>query len=136
MTNKTYFTKVEALEDIKNVLENGYDGYGCDLHNEVFNTDYYIIGTNRAKKALEQYGVFEAIEEVQEYEVSNFGEKFTDVSNPEKLANMLYYVIGEKAIAEINNNTDVLDNAWNDELSDGDIKTLIEVIDKLIAELQ
>ena len=40
---QTYFTKNEALEDIKEILES-YNGYYCDLHNEVFNTDYYIIG--------------------------------------------------------------------------------------------
>ena len=42
--------KEQAIVDIIETLENGFDGYYCDLHNEVFNTDYYIIGTDKAKK--------------------------------------------------------------------------------------
>ena len=95
-----YFTKNEALEDIQNTLES-YNGCYCDLHDQVFNTDYYIIGTYEAEKALEQYGAFEAIRKIQEYENGNFGEVFTDLSNPEKVANMLYYIIGEEAIQEL-----------------------------------
>ena len=98
--SKTYFTKNEALEDIKEVLK-FYSGYYSDLHNETFNTDYYIIGTYEAEQALEQYGTFEAIRKIREYENDNFGELFTDLSDPEKVANMLYYIIGEEAIQEL-----------------------------------
>ena len=97
---QTYFTKNEALEDIKEILES-YNGYYCDLHNEVFNTDYYIIGAYEAEKALEQYGTFEAIRKIQEYENDNFGEVLTDLSDPEKIANMLYYIIGNEAIQDL-----------------------------------
>ena len=98
--SKKYFTKNEALEDIKEVLES-YNGYYCDLHNEVFNTNYYIVGTYEAEKALEQYGTFEAIRKIQEYENDNFGEVLTDLSDPEKIANMLYYIIGNEAIQDL-----------------------------------
>ena len=97
---KKYFTKNEALEDIKETLES-YNGCYYDLHDQVFNTDYYIIGTYEAEQALEQYGTFEAIRKIQEYENDNFGEVFTDLSNPEKVANMLYYIIGNEAIQEL-----------------------------------
>lgn len=99
-TTKKYFTKKEALEDIENTLEY-YNGYYSDLHNEVFNTDYYIIGTYEAEKALDQYGTFEAIRKIQEYEKDNFGEVFTDLSDPEKVANVLYYIIGDEATQEL-----------------------------------
>ena len=95
---KQYFTNTEALEDILDILESGYTGYMEDLHHEVFSTNYYIIGTHTAKQALTEYGVFDAIEKVQSYEDSAFGERYTDVSDPEKLANMLYYIIGEEVI--------------------------------------
>jgi hypothetical protein len=88
----------EAREAIIEALKDGYSGYYCDLHNEVFNTGYYIIGTYEAKKALEEYGVFDAIEKVQTYELENFGEIYTDLSNPEKLVNMLYYIIGDEVL--------------------------------------
>lgn len=98
---KQYFTNTEALEDILDVLESGYTGYMDDLHNEVFNTDYYIIGTYQAKQALTEYGVFDAIEKVQGYEESHFDKVITDLSDPEKLANMLYYIIGEEIINDL-----------------------------------
>ena len=104
--------KKEAIEAIIERLEDGYDGYYCDLHNEVFNTDYYIIGTHEAKMALRAYDVFEAIELVQGYEKDNFGEVYTDLSNPEKLINMVYYIIGDEVICDMNDIEEFNEN-WN-----------------------
>ena len=128
---QTYFTKKEALEDIKEALES-YNGYYCDLHNDVFNTNYYIFGTYKAEKALEQYGVFNAIRKIQEYENDNFGEVFTDLSDPKKIANMLYYIIGEEAIQDLylysetfleNENSSA--TVWDNELIIQDINELL-----------
>ena len=104
--------KEQAIADIMERLED-YDGYYCDLHNEVFNTDYYIIGTHRAKEALREYDVFEAIELVQKYEKDNFGEIYTDLSDPEKLINMVYYIIGDEVIGEMYEIEEFNDN-WNE----------------------
>ena len=101
MNKKELEMRKEAREAIIEALRNGYTGYYCDLHHEVFNTNYYIIGTYKAKKALEEYGIFDAIEKVQEYEIDNFGGVYTDLSDPEKLINMLYYIIGEEVIWEM-----------------------------------
>jgi hypothetical protein len=98
MNKKELKIREEAREAIIEALKDGYSGYYCDLHNEIFNTGYYIIGTYEAKKALEKYGVFDAIEKVQTYEQENFSEVYTDLSNPEKLVNMLYYIIGEEVL--------------------------------------
>lgn len=100
--NKHEEMKQEAIEAIIEELENGYDGYYCDLHNEVFNTDYYIIGTHQAKEALKEYDVFEAIELVQTYEKEQFGEIYTDLSDAEKLINMVYYIVGDEVICDMN----------------------------------
>ena len=105
--------KEEAVADIIEALENGYDGYYCDLHNEVFNTDYYIIGTYQAKEALREYDVFDAIELVQTYEKEQFGEIYTDLSNPEKLINMVYYIIGDEIIVEMYG-IEEFNDGWND----------------------
>lgn len=102
----------EAIADIIETLEGGYSDYYCDLHNEVFNTDYYIIGTWQAKEALNEYDVFDAIETVRDYEESNFGEVYTDVANPETLVNMLYYIIGEEVIGEMCD-IEAFDDNWN-----------------------
>ena len=113
MYNEKYEAmKKEAIEDIIERLEDGYDGYYCDLHNEVFNTDWYIIGTYEAKEALREYDVFDAIELVQGYEEDAFGEVNTDLSNPEQLINMVYYVIGDEVICDMNEIEEFSDN-WN-----------------------
>ena len=123
--------KQEAIADIIETLENGYSGYYCDLHNEVFNTDYYIIGTYQAKESLKEYDVFEAIELVQEYEKDNFGEVYTDLSNPEKLINMVYYIVGDEIIAEMNDIEEFSDN-WNN-VADEETN---EIIIKALKEMQ
>lgn len=109
--------KEEAIEAIIAALENGYSGYYCDLHNEVFNTDYYIIGTCVAKEALREYDVFEAVELVQNYEKDNFGEIYTDLSDPEKLINMVYYIIGDAVIGDMYEIEEFNDN-WNNVADD------------------
>lgn len=113
MTNKQYFTEAEVYELVLDYLENELhygnlekDSLGdeideSELHHELFNTDYYIIGIYKAKKALEKYGVFEAIEEIKEYEIDLFNEIYTDFSEPEKVASMLWYIISERIINEM-----------------------------------
>lgn len=120
----------EAINDIIECLEGGYDGYYCDLHNEVFNTDYYIIGTYQAKEALKEYDVFEALELVQNYEMDNFGEVYTELSDPEKLINMLYYIIGDEVIGEMNEIDEFNDN-WDYEADEETNKIIIEKMKEL-----
>lgn len=70
-----------------------------DLHHHCYNMDYYIIGTQRA---IDWMGTkaFEIIEFVKNYEVENFGECNTDLSDPEKVVNMYAYILGEQVVAE------------------------------------
>ena len=119
----------EARAAIIEALKDGYTGYYCDLDNEVFNTDYYIIGTYRAKEALKEYGVFEALEKVQTYEEDNFGKVNTDLSNPEKLINMLYYIIGEEVLFEMMDGIEAWNENWNnraDEETNAEILKALE----------
>ena len=117
MNKKHEAMKREAIEAIMETLEGGYSGYYCDLHNDVFNTDYYIIGTAKAKEALREYDVFDAIELVQEYWKDVFGEVFTDLSTPEKLINMVWYVIGDEVIGDMVD-IDVFYDNWDDVADD------------------
>jgi hypothetical protein len=120
----------DARAAIIEALENGYAGYYCDLHNEVFNTSYYIIGTYEAKKALAEYDVWDAIEKVQTYEEENFGEIYTDLSDPEKLVNVLYYIIGEEVLYEMMNGIEAWEENYNNRATD---ETNAEIL-KAIAE--
>jgi hypothetical protein len=128
MTNKKHEKmKKEAIEAILETLENGFNTYYCDLHNEVFNTDYYISGTYEAKEALKEYDVFEAIELVQNYEKDNFGEIYTDLSDPVKLINMVYYIIGEEIIGDMYD-FEVFNNNWNEEATETINAEIIEAM--------
>ena len=94
-------------EEIKSHFEDVIQGYDRstiiqlikddELHNEIFNTDYYIIGTYKAKKWLGDMA-FNIIGFIKEYEEDNFGEVFTDLSDPAKVVNMYVYIIGEEII--------------------------------------
>ena len=101
------------------------DCYGCDLHNVLFNTDYYFVYTHDATKWIgEHFGnAFQAIDFVQTYEKENFGITTTDISDACKVANMAAYIIGE----EILNNT-CISQFW-------DIRLNNDSVSEIIAEL-
>lgn len=130
--NKEYFTQLEALEIIKETLEWFDQSDYNELHNEAFNMDYYIIGTYEAKQALEQYGTFDAIELITQYELNNFGELYTDLSNPEIIANMLMYLIGERAMID---NEEIFNFINDNETSKENNDKLIKIVDQLINQL-
>ena len=97
--------KEYALERIQELKEYDVESFNQmvedgELHQELFNTDYYIIGTYEAKKWLADK-VFDVIDYIKEYEDDNFGESLTDCSNPEKLVNMFVYIRGEELLEEI-----------------------------------
>ena len=70
-----------------------------ELHHHVFNSDYYIIGTYKATQWLGNE-TFNIINFIKEYENDNFGEVYTDFSNPENIVNMYVYIIGESIVSE------------------------------------
>ena len=121
--------KAEALENIKECLQDGYNGTYSELHNEVFNTDYYVIGTELARDILNEFDVFYAIGIVMEYEKEEFGEILTEMNDPEKLLNMLFYVIGDKVMLDIESISDHWDEKANDatnEIIIAEINTMLE----------
>ena len=70
-----------------------------DLHHEIFNMDYYIIGYYQAKQWLGD-DAFDCIGEIQDYEKMHFGKVTTDLGSSEAVANMYAYLIGEQIIQE------------------------------------
>jgi hypothetical protein len=130
MNKKELEMREQAREAIIEVLKNGYDGYYCDLHNEVFNTGYYIIGIYKAKEALREYDVIEALEKVWAYEKDNFGEVYTDLSDPERLVNMLYYIIGEEVLFEIMDGVEVFNENWNNKATEETNTEILKVLEK------
>lgn len=99
----------EAKWAIIEALRNG-DVYNIDdMHNDIFNMDYYddINPNNDADRAvaLERFGsreeVFEGIGRVYTYEMDNFGEVYTNLGNTASVLNMLYYIAGEEVLYSI-----------------------------------
>ena len=99
-----YFTEQEIKETLLDNLD-GYEGIEDytfeDVFNDLFNSDYYIIGYRKAADALEEYGIFNALEEVQQFDVDNFGHWDTDYTDPEKVANMLEYIHASKYMQDM-----------------------------------
>lgn len=124
-----YFTDEEIKETLLDNLDayEDIDSYTFeDVFNDLFNSDYYIIGYREAEDALKEYGIFKALEEVQEFDVENFGEWDTDYTDPEKVANMLEYIHASEYMQ------DMLNRAGLD-LSD---ETTIENVNRLIETLK
>ena len=75
-----------------------------ELHQEVFNSDYYIIGYYAASEWLKSHDLdaFQAIAYVIEKELEQFGEnnlKPIDI-NSEKIVNLLVYFVGYELLSE------------------------------------
>jgi hypothetical protein len=111
---------IDRLRDAKGTLIQV-----CDLHNELFNTDYFIIGYKNAENWLiKNTGIFDAIDLIKEYEHGNFGEVNTDFSSSEKVANMTAYILGEMLLNECGS----VNENWDEDLTN-------EIVDKIIQEL-
>lgn len=124
-------TTTEILNYIIDDLNNGYtDTYGCDLHTELFNTDYYIIGAYAAEQWLQANGgVFNAIETIKQYEQDQFGEVNTDFSDAEKVVNMYTYILGEECL----NESKTLQEVWNERLTDENIEAIKEELKEMVS---
>tara|TARA_R110002020_G_scaffold80651_1_gene201075 strand:+ start:164 stop:568 length:405 start_codon:yes stop_codon:yes gene_type:complete len=114
--------KQDVKESAIDALRDGVgEGHGSDLHHHLFNEDYFIVGTYQATQWLGE-DAFEAIGRVKDYEMDNFGEVTTDLSNPERVANMLAYILGEEILQE----SETLREKWDKTLDNADLKAIAE----------
>jgi len=81
------------------------DNEDVDIHDEVFNQDYFIIGYYNAEQWLiDEQGnnrTFEVLSYVMEQEKDNFGQVETVYDNAETLVNNYAYWLGYEVIADI-----------------------------------
>ena len=125
MSNTIRQKRQEIIEFAKDRIEEIYDydkdkvstDNTYDLHHEIFNSDYYIIGRYQAKQWLGS-DAFDCIYEIQEYENNHFGQVTTDLSEPERVANMYVYIIGEEILEDVI--SDFLDLQDDDEDEDSE----------------
>ncbi len=105
MENLTNEARKELISKaIETIQENELEGLCIEeLHQRAFNQDYFIIGYYGAENWLvANYGIFAAIEKIQEYEKDIFGEVITNLGNSENVCNMLTYILGEEIIQDLN----------------------------------
>tara|TARA_R110002096_G_scaffold49186_1_gene130261 strand:+ start:110 stop:478 length:369 start_codon:yes stop_codon:yes gene_type:complete len=70
-----------------------------ELHCEVFNSQDFISDRNEAIEFLGNK-TFDILDFVRTYEIDNFGELNTDISNPIRLLNMYAYIIGKEIVED------------------------------------
>ena len=96
--------KQYAIDTIKERLEydkNYLDQDITEIHHDLFNTDYYIIGYYNAEQWLGN-NVFECMEVIQDYQEMHPNMiRATDLSNSETLVNMYVYIIGEEILESV-----------------------------------
>lgn len=101
--------------------------YACDLHCDLYNDDHYIYD---AEAILEEIGTFAAIGSVQKYEQDNFGQVYTDLSDPCRVANTLVYIIVEELLYRIFGDTEYFHEKWNQRLTSGDLQRMTEIAER------
>ena len=115
-----------AVAGVDDMLDNGTIIEGFDLHNRLFNEDYFIIGRYEAEIFLQDIGgVFNAIDEIMEYENTHFGCVNTNLASAEDVANMMAYIRGEHFLGKC----PTLEKNWDRKLS---LDRLQEIKDELL----
>ena len=96
----------KAITELREHIANGIQDLRgsnlnvCDLHHELFNTNYYVIGYHQAELKILEWGLssFQALNLVRDYELENFGEISEREINAENTCNMIAYILGEEIL--------------------------------------
>ncbi len=93
-----------SIERMGEILSYDEDFDLDELHQVLFNEDYYIIGYWNASQWLKRhdYDAFEAIADLIEFEQNTLGEinlKANDI-NSERIVNLLAYYLGGELLSE------------------------------------
>lgn len=93
---------VNGLFDIVNDMSKDDTFDIEDLHQRLFNDDYFIIGYYKASEWLKnnKLDAFDVIAYVQEYEKEQLGETSTPI-NSEAMVNMYSYIRGEELLQRV-----------------------------------
>lgn len=117
-----YSRKIRNLikDEIKDMIMDYEDVYGCDLAYEMYNNDYYIIGTYKAKQFLKEY--FDDMTECLEQYEEEIGEAYPGITNPEKLATLLALSVAQDVLCE----SKTLDECWDCRLTEENLEAIKE----------
>ena len=128
----------KIFEDIKahalDRIDDAVGVYGCDLHNYLFNEDYFVVYHSEAKKIADRWDVdaFDLIEYNIEEEINYFGEcywiKEKNNLNWESQINLAAYWLGQELLHKVQVE---LDDCWDSELTEENIKEIRKAIEEL-----
>lgn len=121
-----YSYEIEQLiaEEIINNIENFEGSYASDLAYDMYNNDYYIIGTYQAKEFLKEY-FDDMLECLEEYE-AEMGECYKYITNTERVATLLALEVAKEVLS----NSKTIDEVWNEELEEEHILQIKEELKK------
>ena len=127
--NRYESLRAEAREAIIDYLTDNSGFYLCDIHNEIFNSDFYTWDRNIAVETIADGDIYQSwktVNEIIQYEKDNFGEVITDFSDPCIVCNVLYYHIGEEEIYKMFDGCELFDKLWNEEVIEEDCNNLVK----------
>lgn len=107
--------------------------YGCDLHNELFNSSEEYIYYADAEKDLEEVGSWTCIDKVISYHNDNYGEFKPNSIDPCYFANMMVYIIGEGLLQ---NSDHLIDECWNREMTEEDLAIIEDELQSYLDGLE
>lgn len=82
----------QILDEIEQYDDSTYE----DVFYDLFNSDYWIIGTYQAKEWLDKVGTLNCIQIITDWEKEMFGEvEFDEFDNPEKIVNLVVYCVAD-----------------------------------------
>lgn len=121
--------RAEARDAIIDYLTNNSDFYLCDMHNEIFNSKFYTTNRKQAIETIADNDIYQSwktINEIIKYEKDEFGEVYTDFSDPCVVCNMLYYLIGNDEIYKMFDGCELFDKLWNEKVTEKDCYNLLK----------
>ena len=95
MTELTIIIKEEIEENLKDYI----GCYFCDIAHEMYNRDYYIIGTYQAKEKIKEH-IEDILATLEQYHFE-FGTHYTEITDYEKLITLTVYTIAQNIINKI-----------------------------------
>ncbi|MDO5549298.1 MAG: hypothetical protein Q4F79_12540 [Eubacteriales bacterium] len=103
----------DAIQALRETLEEGYSDCVNDLHNTAFNTDFYVCYYQEAVYTLNDVSedTSKIIQYIKSYEKGNPDERYAGFSNPVEVCNNLFCIIGKEILQEL---ATVQDNWYED----------------------
>ena len=100
MNNELLHHLIQTLNDCYQNDDNDFS----ELHNNAFNTDYYIVGHYNAEQWLQEHGIspFEAIATIMQWQEDTFGDVTLNPHEitPEKVVNLYVYIKGDDLLSD------------------------------------